>query len=202
MDVPLLEGALDFQHPPCSDTCCLYHSSLQQHYPLLLWSWPEPQLCALRISSCWRGSVLFHSSGFPVLTRKTSDRYCQCLGIIYTKKALLPHHFWKLLKATTNIFCLFFLPRFGHINFSVPLSMWLHSSPHRSHHFSRLRKPQLSLPDTALELCLSATALVQFLLHTIFPSSLRRSLRLSTTTEMNQDRLMSCQRCLVSYCPV
>lgn len=154
MDVPLLEGALDFQHPPCSDTCCLYHSSLQQHYPLLLWSWPEPQLCALRISSCWRGSVLFHSSGFPVLTRKTSDRYCQCLGIIYTKKALLPHHFWKLLKATTNIFCLFFLPRFGHINFSVPLSMWLHSSPHRSHHFSRLRKPQLSLPDTALELCL------------------------------------------------
>lgn len=182
MDVPLLEGASDFQHPPHSDTCCLYHSSLQQHYPLLLRSWPEPQLCALRISSCWRRAVLFHSSDFPVLMRKISDSYCQCLGIIYTKKALLPHHFWRML--------------------TVPLPRWFHGSPHRSHHFSRLRKPQLSLSDTALELCLSATALVHFLLHTMFPSSLPRSLGLSTITEMNQARLMSCQRCLVSYCPV
>lgn len=70
MDVSLLDSASDFQHPACSDTCCLYHSSLQQHYPLLLWSWPEPRLYTLRIYSCWRVSVLPHSPSFPVLLRK------------------------------------------------------------------------------------------------------------------------------------
>lgn len=70
MDVSLLDSASDFQHPACSDTCCLYHSSLQQHYPLLLWSWPEPRLYTLRVSSCWRVSVLPHSPSFPVLLRK------------------------------------------------------------------------------------------------------------------------------------